>query len=216
MSRVLMLAGTLSVLLAAWVIWQWGRHPAETAAPFEPPSRLVEPAPLCPWREPDQDLPRFFPESSRWETETRVLSGLRDQLSKTLGRAPGPEEIALTLHRVYRDSQPLGAVLVRRVKGRDGAIEVVVAVSEQGRILNVRLQRMRERTSIAKAVSGPEWLGRFEGRTETDGWGTDNLKGMPPEAQQSGEAIREGIRTLLVLLAASETPGVPTTRTPHH
>src|SRR5581483_1894155 len=39
-----------------------------------------EPAPLCPWRDPERDLKAFFPQSFLYVTESHILSGLREEL----------------------------------------------------------------------------------------------------------------------------------------
>lgn len=203
----------MAALLA--VYWQTERD--EELTLFEPMVRHIEPAPLCPWREPEVDLRRVFPNANRRETETRILSGLRVELSKQLERPLNSEELALTLHRVYQDSRPLGAVLTRRVKGQHGAIEIALAVAEEGRVRDVWLQRLREPETIAAALQDDKWLRTFQGRSHKEGWEIDNLGSLPEEAHISAQAIREGIRSLLVLLAAaSETEGVPSTRRPHH
>ncbi len=175
--------------------------------PFEPPSRLVEPNPLCPWREPESDLRRFFPEANRHETETRILSGLRVELAKQLGRQPEAAENTLTLHRIYKDSRPLGCVLARRVKGEHGAIEIVLAVTAQGAVQGARLQRLREPATISAALQDGEWLKAFDGRTHEQGWESDDLRRLPPEARSSAHAIRDGVRSLTILFAAGERGG---------
>lgn len=209
MSRAHMLAAGLAVLAIASLLWRRTLTSGGNEIPFEPPSRLVEPAPLCPWRDSETDLRRVFPEANRHEMETRILSGLRVELSKQLGRLPAAEELALTLHRVYKDSQPLGAVLVRRVKGQHGAIEIVVAVTEQGRVRDVWFQRLREPSAIAVAVKDSEWLRTFQNRTHEEGWEINDLQSIRKEARISAQAIREGVRSSLVLLAASEVARAP-------
>lgn len=209
MSRVLVLGGGLAVLTIAVLLFRHREFAGGTEAPFEPPARLPELSPLCPWRDPEADLPQFFPEANRWDTETRILSGLRVELSQQLGRPLLADELALTLHRVYQGARPLGTVLVRRVKGQHGAIEIVLAVTEQGRVCGVRLQRLREPSAVASAIQDRAWLSRFHNRTHEAGWESEDLRYVPAEARFSAAAIREGIRSLLILLAASERSAAP-------
>lgn len=216
MSPALWLSGALAVLAIVCVFWRTNRTPGGADTAFEPPSRLVELSPLCPWRNPEADLPRAFPKANRWETETRILSGLRVELLKELGRQPDAEENTLTLHRVYQDSRPLGSVLARRVKGQHGAIEVVLAVTEDGRVPDVWLQRFREPPPVARALQDTNWLKVFRGRTDKQGWEANDLRDLPPEAHVSAEAIREGVRSLLILLATSERTKAPSTGARHH
>src|ERR1043165_4560528 len=79
------LAGLL--MLGVAVAWRLKENRSATVL-FEPSVGPIQSEPLCPWREPEQDLRRFFPEATRYEVETRILSGQRLELMKQLGRAP--------------------------------------------------------------------------------------------------------------------------------
>src|SRR5882724_3075888 len=150
MSRpVIFGAGALALLLvvAAWRI----SDSSSPERPFEPGTQLPQAAPLCPWRDPANDLKRFFPNATRYEPETRILSGQRLELAERLGRVPTGDENTLHLYRCYEEQTPLGAVLTRRVKGRYGAIELVLAVGSNGRACGLCLQRLREPEPIAAA-----------------------------------------------------------------
>jgi hypothetical protein len=189
-------------LVVAW----WTKptsHSPETV--FEPPSRIVEPAPLCPWRQPESDLPIFFPEATRFSRETKVLSGQRLQLQERLGRPATAEENALAVYRVFDNDTALGSVLTRRAKGENGAIEMVLAIDRDQTIRHLRLQRIREPDSIAQALQDPRWLGTFAGMNERSTWPlTNSIPGLPQEAQASGYAVVEGVRSLLVLMALAD------------
>src|SRR5262249_46527316 len=107
----------------------------------------------------------------------------------------------LRLHRVYEDQQPLGKIMTRRVKGEFGAIEIVLAAGEDGRVRGVRLQRLREPESIGAALRNKEWLSSFQGRSAESDWRLGT--GIPdprPEARASAQAMIEGVRSLLILL----------------
>jgi Na+-translocating ferredoxin:NAD+ oxidoreductase RnfG subunit len=159
---------------------------------------------LCPWREPETDLKLFFPEATRHELETRILSGLRLQLAARLGRTPTGDENALHVYRIYHDQTPLGTVLTRRAKGAFGAIELVLAVDTNGTVCGLRLQRLREPESIAVALQNPDWLRSFEGkRADSTFKLADNIPDVAAEARVSAEAITDGVRSLLILFAAA-------------
>jgi hypothetical protein len=168
----------------------------------------VEPAPLCPWREPERDLRRFFPGATGTRSELRILSHLRLALLPELGRPLTADEFLLRPVRVLRGSERLGTVLVRRVKGEYGAIELVLAVTPDGRVRGVRLQRQREPETIAAALTSPRWLGAFQGKSAAAPLriGAD-LPAVPPQALPSARAMAEGVRSLLILLHAAETRG---------
>ena len=160
-------------------------------------------------------MKRFFSGSTRYQTETRILSGLRAPLAAQLGREPTGDENALLLYRVYAQQTPIGVVLTRRVKGAYGAIELVLAVAPDGHVLGLRLQRQREPENIAAALERPEWLASFVGKRVKDGWQLgEDVGGVSGEARSSAEAIVEGTRSLLVLLSVAE--GAPVSNAGHH
>src|SRR6266850_5215783 len=124
----------------------------------------IELAPLCPWREPQRDLQALFPGATNYTRETRILSGLRPQLQQRLGRVPTAEENALLIHRITSSTGRLGSVLVRRVKGEHGGIEIVTATDPHGTVGAVLVQSQREPPAIAQTISSKEWLAGFTGK----------------------------------------------------
>ena len=111
--------------------------------------------------------------------------------------------MTLTVHRVFQDAHPLGAVLARRVKGEHGAIEMVLAVTDAGTAFDLHLQRLREPEAIAAALTDARWLACFRGRAGRQGWEADDVAELPAAARASAAAVREGVRSLLVLLEVS-------------
>lgn len=182
-----------------------------------PDVRPPEAAPLCPWREPETDLKTFFPEANRYEVETRILSGLRLDLAARLGRPPTGDENALRLYKVYKDQASLGAVLTRRVKGENGAIELVLTTDTNQSVRGMRFQRLREPEAIAAALQNTNWQAAFVGKRSQDAWqlGSD-VPAVPSAAQASAEAVVQGARSLLILLAAAESVQAPNVADSHH
>ncbi len=216
MPRPQVLMGALLVISGTVGLWQFGGSDRYAETAYEPPSGLSDPAPLCPWREPDADVGRFFIGANRKETVTLILSSRRLELARDLGRQPSGDENALRLYRVFRDQELLGGIMVRRVKGTHGAIEVVLAVTPQGRVSGVRLQRQREPAELASILGGAGFLGRFRGRCKERPWGSrEDFGDLPAAAQPSANAIVEGIHSLLVLLAVAEHGNALTQRPPH-
>src|SRR6187200_2121015 len=173
---------------------------------FEPPSRLVEPGSMCPWREPDEDVRLFFPGATGYQTETRVLSGRRMELKERLGRALEADENSLYVHRVTtRDGGSPGVVLTRRVKGEHGVIELVLAIDRQRRVCGLILQRMREPPAVAEALQDRAWLNAFVGKGVESRWipGQD-FPSVPEEARASAESIVQGARSMVILFDTSE------------
>ena len=215
MSRLIILGGGLAVLASALAAW-WTRS-GSTESVFDPEVRPPEATPLCPWREPVSDLKQFFPNATSYEEETRILSGLRVELEQRLGRAPTSDETALHVWRVHQQGVVAGGVLTRRVKGGHGAIELVLAVDPDERVHGMRLQRLREPETVARALQDPQWLRSFAGRRADSPWNVENdIAVLPPAARASAQAIVEAARSLLILLAESNraTPSNPVA--PHH
>src|SRR5438105_2968708 len=104
-------ASSLALILA---VLAWRSESSDATVPFQAKTRPIEAAPVSPWREPAADLPRFFPEATRYDLETRVLSGRRIELAERLGRPPSADESALRIYRVYHEQTPLGTAVTRR------------------------------------------------------------------------------------------------------
>jgi len=170
----------------------------------------IELAPICPWREPRRDLTLFFPGATNYTRETRILSGKRVELQQQLGRFPTAEENALLIHRITNNAQALGAVLVRRVKGEHGGIEVVTAIEPNGAIRGVAIQSHREPEPIAREIRATNWLAAFVGKNSHAAFrlGEDLLEvtsaAKPSAAKPSAQAIADGVRSELILFAVAE------------
>ncbi len=168
----------------------------------------IEGAPMVPWRNPAADVFEWFPGATHSDSEIRILSGLRPELARRLGRPATAEENALYLHRVWRESALLGEVAIRRVKGESGAVEMVVAFEPDGRIHGIRLQRWREPAAVAEVITGP-WLKSFDGLTARDLAPTASRSpGIPEGARATALAMEDGVRSLLVLRELAAGPGV--------
>lgn len=201
MNRALYVAGL--GLLAVLVFEAVPRHVADPMAADQQLAtqrKGPEASPLCPWREPERDLKAWFPQATGHRTEIPVLSAHLMDLKQRLGRWPTPDENPLYLHRVLQGQTVIGTVLVRRVKGEYGAIEIVLAVDTSSKIRGVRLQRMREPEAIANALRAPGWLATFGGKTFAAKWQLGGVvPDVAPAARQSAAAVVEGVRSLLIL-----------------
>ena len=202
---VILLVAATALVAGVWRLTSAGPAiPVHTAAAHS----FVEAAPLCPWREPERDLRRFFPGATGSYEELRILSHLRVALIHDLGRPLTAEEMLLRPYQVVKGTAPLGSVLVRRVKGEFGAIELVLAVSPDGRVRGVRLQRLREPEPVAALLTSSRWLGAFQGKTADSPLRVgEDLPAVPTEAGVSARAIAAGVRASLILLRAAELHG---------
>src|SRR5262249_2095067 len=138
-----------SVVLAAFAlaacaaVIAWRSHD-RTEVVSDPKTSPPEAAPLCPWRDPQNDLKAFYPDATGYHLETRILSGMRLQLAEKLGRPVTGDENALHLYRVERNGALLGTIVTCRVKGENGAIELVLGIDTNRVVRGMRLQRLRE------------------------------------------------------------------------
>jgi hypothetical protein len=161
----------------------------------------------CPWREPDQDLRLFFPGRTHYKSEKRILSAYISDLRERLGHTPGGDETLFPVHRVYSNNVPAGFIITRRVHGEYGLIELVLAVTESGEIVAVRVQRQREPAAIARAICEAKWLDAFRRKTLAGPFAVgQDLPAVPAEAKTSAQTIADGVRHALILLDVSHQP----------
>lgn len=183
------LAGTGAALYLA-------RSSGATEAPRAPHVTQVDVPPVCPWRNPEADMRRFYPGARGYHSERLSLSSHVLALTRRLGRRPASGE--LSLDRYVVEAQ--GRVLIRRVSGEYGAIELLLALDEGGRVRGMRLQRLREPEPVAHYLESPAWESRFAGRRAADlPAASAKMNGVPAAARASASSIAEGVRTLLIL-----------------
>ncbi|HEY5914788.1 MAG TPA: hypothetical protein VJA21_29710 [Verrucomicrobiae bacterium] len=215
MSRASVLGLVAASALGGAAVWRALLRPAPEPV-FEARSRPPQLAPICPWRDPQGDLPKLFPGASRWEVEARVLSGLRPEVAARLGRTPTANENVARVYRIYRGDEPAGEVMTTRVKGTYGAIELVVAADEGGRLKRVLVQRSREPETVTEALRSSDWSRWLEGKRADSSWECgDALAALKPEAHETARAMVEGVRSSLVLLSVSERAPPPTVAQSH-
>jgi hypothetical protein len=191
-------------------------RPPELPVVRTPGSPAGLPDPI-PWREPEADMRRFFPSANAHREDVRILSGERLTLIRRLGRQPTGEEHLAVLHRVLRGDRRVGTVMVRRVPGTGGSIEVVLAVAPDGRVRGVRLQRQREPGPVAAALQSPEWLSAFVGKTAGSGWSKgQGTPSVPERAREPAGEILQAVRSALIVLEVAEARSIPAAPEAHH
>jgi hypothetical protein len=158
----------------------------------------VDVPPVCPWRSPEADMRRFYPGTHGYRSERLSLSSHVLALTRRLGRRPASGELSLDRYAIEPGAQ--GRVLIRRVSGEYGAIELLLALDGAGRVRGMRLQRLREPEPVARYLESSAWQSRFAGLGAADlPPANADLKGVPAAARVSASAIAEGVRTLLIL-----------------
>lgn len=172
-------------------------HDAPTGDPTIRAS-LDAPA-MCPWREPEKDLQHFFPGANDYSRDTLILSSLRLEIMKRLGKDVPLESNSLYAYRVHRQKQTCGTILVRRTAGEFGAMEVVLAVNPERQVVGLWLQRHREPPAIARVIEDAKWLGKFTGKKADDDFTIgQGLPVVPPDAEKSATAVAQAVRSLLI------------------
>ena len=194
-----------AVLLAAASLLVWRRSNSDKEPEHKTrDTARVETSPICPWRNPEEDLRRLFPLATNSVLEARIVSGLTAPIQKRLGRLMHPDENPLRIHRAMHEGQVIGSVLVTRVKGEHGGIEIVIGVEANGSIRGVFVQSQREPANVADAIVGA-WLENFRGRNVDSPLrvGSD-LPEVPESARVSAQTIATGVRDQLVVLSFAE------------
>ncbi|MGC4044213.1 MAG: hypothetical protein QM758_10480 [Armatimonas sp.] len=118
---------------------------------------------MVPWRDAPADMKALFPGAPVPDTgnpKIVALSSHRADIIKRLGNTP-LDSNALYVFPV----ENRGAVLLRRVSGEFGGIEVVLGVDASGKAVGVRVQRHREPPEIEKILLSPEFQKSFVGKT---------------------------------------------------
>jgi len=109
----------------------------------------------CDLNSPDRDVPRLFPESTRYRSN--YVSLRADQLRSVVARLGesfrvlyDPLNVPYTVYEIYNGSEKVGYIHGVNQKGQFGGIQVFVALDLAGRIKSFYIQKM----------SG-QWAGKF-------------------------------------------------------
>lgn len=133
--------------------------------------RLVH-ADVCVWRDPEQTMAKLFPEAIDYRTVTRKIKAATARKIEKLAGVPldASERAEFNYYeitgRVGGKTQQVGTVLALAGAGEYGAIEVVIGLDPEARIVGVYIQRMREKKS--KKLRANDFLGQFTGKTVAD------------------------------------------------
>jgi hypothetical protein len=212
--------GTLAlsaVLVMAVVFAMRSRIKPAGSDPGPISSATGERSPLCPWREPQRDLSVLFPGATNYFIETRILSGMMVPIQKRLGRAMTVDENPLRIFRAQSGRKMVGSILVCRVKGEHGGMELVAGVETNGAVRGVLIQSQREPETVARAITNAVWLASFAGKnSDSPLRAGEDLPDVPPAARASAQALADGVRSQLIVLSFAETlltPREPGTHT---
>ncbi len=156
-------------------------------------------AALCVWRKPDQDIKTFFPGADTYRTDLKSVGSRRAAIEKRLGARLDPDETEFKLYRVLDGGRQVGTIMTHLAKGQYGAIEVVVAVDNQGVVKGVGIQRDRERAR--KALRSEAFLGQFRGKKVSDSFEVGKtIQPAAKDAEVASRAVAFSVKKLLIIL----------------
>lgn len=181
------------------------RAPAPAPPNQSPQAASLDHSPVCPWRDPIRDLKALFPPATNFVLESHIVSRSTAEIVKRLGRQMSVDENPLRVFRVQNRGDAPGSILVCRVKGTHGGIELVTGVELNGRVRGVVIQSQREPEAAADVITNPAWLGSFGGKTAQSPLRIgEDLPEVPSRARESAQAIADGVRSQLIVLSFAE------------
>ena len=141
------------------------------------------------------------------------MSDQTAELTSRLGRHLTADENPLRIYRAQHGSQTLGSVLVMRVKGEHGGIELVTGVETNGVVRRVLVQSQREPDETAAIITNVAFLASFAGKDSAASFRVgEDLPAVSARARASAQAIADGVRSQLIVHSAAETKAVETRR----
>jgi Na+-translocating ferredoxin:NAD+ oxidoreductase RnfG subunit len=152
-------------------------------------------ASLCVWVNPDRDIRNFFPGASNYSTEVRKYTKEQeDAIVKRLGASLDPDESEFKFYRIKKQGQVVGMVLTHQARGKYGAVQTVVALDNDNKIIGVYIQRHREPANLNQE----SFLRQFKGKTAADpitvGKDIQAISGN----EQSSEAVAFSVKKIVI------------------
>jgi len=153
-------------------------------------------AALCVWVNPDRDIKNFFPGAKSYTTEVKKYTKAQQQaIEKRIGGRLDPDENEFKFYRVKKDGAIVGTVLTHQARGKYGAVQTVVGIGNDGKVIGVYVQRHREPANLNTA----SFLKQFNGKDADDPLevGTDitAINGH----DKSSQAVAFSVKKILVV-----------------
>jgi hypothetical protein len=170
----------------------------------------------CDLNSPDRDVPRLFPESTRYSPKYITLNP--EQLGRVVARLGerfrvlyDPLDVPYTVYEIYVGNKQAGYIHGVNQKGQYGGIQVFVALDLEGRIKSFYIQKMTG-ASAAKfrdAGFGKQFVGvslkDFETFDPASGKGSGRLARIhnpAPEMETDFYGVLRALKKNLVLMDA--------------
>jgi hypothetical protein len=155
-------------------------------------------AALCVWRKPDQDIKEFFPGADTYKTEFKKPSKAEiSTIEKRIGRPLDPDENEFKFYRILKGDKQVGTILTHLGKGQFGAIEIVVALDNAGKVKGAAIQRDREKKRAE--LRSDAFMGQFRGKDKNDPIKVGNDIKPVAGAEKSSDTVAFSVKKLLVL-----------------
>lgn len=163
-------------------------------------------ADVCVWRDPERTMTMLFPSATDYRTVTRrITPDIARQIEQRIGSPLDPTERAEFNYyeitgRAGGTARRLGTVLALAGRGEYGAIEVVIGLDPDERIVGAYIQRMRERQ--AEKLRADEFLGQFRGKSHGDPLEPGRNIRVVPEAPAAARAVVLAVEKMLAFYDA--------------
>ena len=168
----------------------------------------------CDLNSPDRDVPRLFPESSRYTS--RYLSLRPDQLEHVVARLGeafraiyDPLDVPYTLYDIYAGNEKIGYIHGVNQKGQFGGIQVFVSLDTEGRIKSFYIQKITGPSvgEFRKASFGKQFVGisikDFDTYDPVSGKGSGKVAKIhnpAPDMETDFDGILRALKKNLVLM----------------
>jgi len=143
-------------------------------------------------------MKKIFPEAGDYKSVNKPISAEeRKIIEKELGTAllPGQQEIFTYYEMTDKKGKIIGYIMAPAQRGEFGAIEFVFGIDTEKKIVDIYVQRSRERENKFKAK---EFLNKFVGKSVKD---YSELQKMIKKDTSFGEkAVIEGVKKELLLV----------------
>lgn len=158
-------------------------------------------ADVCVWRDPERTMSKLFPAAKDYKTVTKKIKKETAQKIEALAgvRLDETERAEFNYYditgTVGSKTQKVGTVLALAGAGDYGAIEVVIGLDNDEKIVGAYIQRMRERSG--DKLRSEEFLGQFKSKTVKDPIAIGNDIKPVSEAKTASQAITVAIKKML-------------------
>lgn len=122
-------------------------------------------AEVCVWRNPERTMVKIFPQASDYKTITKQISPEQKEImEKRLGVVIASDESREWIYYEITgpNDRPHGYIIADAETGEYGVIEIVMGITPEGQIVDVYIQRTREKN---KEFQSREFLDQFKGKS---------------------------------------------------